>query len=126
MKLIYRGNEYEYDPTQGRSRINDRISHFHEPITLTYRGNTYQIDPSRPAHSTVDPRPHELIYRGNRYWVGAPGTKPVVSKSRPVENLSLTHRANLQRNLQRRIEIARQNGDNVLLSLLEAESRQIV
>ena len=125
MKLIYRGAEYEYDPTEGRSRANDRISHFHAPITLTYRGDTYQIDPTRPARSTIEPRPHELIYRGNRYWVGAPGTKPVVSKSKPAANLTLVHRGHLQRNLQRRIEVARQNGDNALLSLLEAECRQI-
>lgn len=126
MKLIYRGAEYEYDPTQPKR--DDRFSQFREPITLTYRGNRYQLDPNRPARST-ELQPRELIYRGNRYWVGYPDGKPVlsnVSQSKPAENLALTHRANLQRNLQRRIERARQNGDSALLALLEVESRQIV
>jgi len=127
MRLIYRGVEYEYDPTQGRR--DDRISRFHEPITLTYRGSRYQIDPNRPARSTVEPPPHELIYRGNRYWVGYPDGKPSlssVSRPRQTADLSAIHRDNLQRNLQHRIEIARQKGDNALLALLEAERSQIV
>lgn len=126
MKLIYRGAEYEYDPTQGRSRTNDRISLFREPITLTYRGDTYQIDPTRPVESTVERRPYELIYRGDRYWVGAPGSKPVLSRSRQMADLGAMHRANLQRNLQRRIEAAREKGDNTLLALLEAERRELI
>ncbi|MBW4525518.1 MAG: DUF4278 domain-containing protein [Phormidium tanganyikae FI6-MK23] len=129
MRLMYRGVEYEYDPTQGRHGTNDSISQFREPIMLTYRGNRYQLDPNRPARSTVEQEPRELIYRGNRYWVGYPDGKPTlsnVSQPKPVENLALTHRANLQRNLQHRIEIARQKGDNALISLLEAESRQLV
>ena len=127
MRLIYRGVEYEYDPTQGRR--DDRISRFHAPITLTYRGNRYQIDPNRPARSTVEPQPRELIYRGNRYWVGYSDGKPTlsnVSRPRQAANLSAIHRENLQRNLQHRIEVARQKGDNALLTLLEAERRQIV
>ncbi|GAP97925.1 arginine synthesis PII-interacting regulator PirA [Leptolyngbya sp. NIES-2104] len=126
MRLIYRGVEYEYDPTQGTR--DDRFSQFREPITLTYRGNRYQLDPNRPARSTVELQPRELIYRGNRYWVGYPDGKPMLTnatRSQPVATLNSTHRENLQRNLQRRIEIARQKGDNALLTLLEAERRQI-
>lgn len=127
MRLIYRGVEYDYDPTQHTR--DDRFSRFREPITLTYRGNRYQLDPNRPARSTVALQPRELIYRGNHYWVGYPDGKPTltnVTRSKPVATLSTTHRENLQRNLQRRIEIARQKGDNALLTLLEAERRQIV
>lgn len=127
MRLIYRGVEYDYDPTQGTR--DDRFSQFREPITLTYRGNRYQLDPNRPARSTVAQQPRELIYRGNRYWVGYPDGKPTLSnatQSRPAATLNATHREHLQRNLQRRIEIARQKGDNALLALLEAERRQLV
>ncbi|BAU13167.1 hypothetical protein LEP3755_37040 [Leptolyngbya sp. NIES-3755] len=128
MRLIYRGVEYDYDPTQGTR--DDRFSRFREPITLTYRGNHYQLDPNRPVRSTVQQQPRELIYRGNRYWVGYPDGKPTLtpttSKPRQAANLTATHRENLQRNLQRRIESARQKGDNALLALLEAERRQIV
>lgn len=127
MRLIYRGVEYDYDPTQGTR--DDRFSRFREPITLTYRGNRYQLDPNRPARSTVALQPRELIYRGNRYWVGYPDGKPThtpVSKPKQTVNLAALHRENLQRNLQRRIEIARQKGDSALLAMLDAESRQIV
>lgn len=36
-----------------------------------------------------------------------------------------THRANLQKNLQRRIEAARASGDENLLRLLEAEANYL-
>lgn len=128
MRLIYRGVEYDYDPTQGTR--DDRLSRFREPITLMYRGNRYQLDPNRPVRSTVELQPRELIYRGNRYWVGYPDGKPTLSNvTRPraaVVNLGAIHHENLQRNLQRRIESARQKGDDALLALLEAERRQIV
>lgn len=129
MRLKYRGIEYEYDPTEGRTNPVDRVWQSHEPITLTYRGNHYQLDPNRPARSVSEERPCELMYRGNRYWIGSPDGKPMlgrVSRSRQVQNLALKHRENLQRNLQHRIEIARQKGDSALLALLEAERRQIV
>lgn len=126
MKLIYRGVKYEYDPTQRGH--DDRFSEFQEPITLTYRGNRYQLDPNRPARSEVEQPPRELIYRGNRYWLGYPDGKPALSKvvrSNSMKDLFATHRANLQKNLQRRIEVARQKGDEALLALLEAERRHL-
>lgn len=129
MKLIYRGVDYEYDPTQGRTHPVDRVWLSREPITLTYRGNRYQLDPTQPARSIAEERPRELIYRGNRYWIGAPDGKPMlgkVSKPRQVQNLAAMHRENLQRNLQHRIEIARKKGDQALIALLEAERRQLV
>ncbi|MCY6489328.1 arginine synthesis PII-interacting regulator PirA [Leptolyngbya sp. GGD] len=126
MRLIYRGVEYEYDPTQPRTNLVDRVFSSREPITLTYRGNRYQMDPTQPAQPAEARRPHELIYRGVRYWVGASGDRPVTSRLNTIANLAATHHANLQRNLQHRIEVARQNGDYNLLSLLEAERNQLV
>lgn len=127
MQLIYRGVRYEYDSTQ-RGR-DDRFSENQEPITLTYRGNRYSLDPNRPVRSAVEQQPRELIYRGNRYWMGYPDGKPTLSnvrRSQPAKDLLSTHRANLQQNLQRRIESARQKGDEALLSLLEAERRHLI
>jgi hypothetical protein len=125
MRLIYRGVEYEYDPTQPRTNPADRISRFRDPITLTYRGNRYQVDPTQPVEPAEPRRPYELIYRGERYWVGKPGDRPVTSKQNTIATLAATHHANLQRSLQHRIEVARQNGDYNLISLLEAERNQI-
>jgi hypothetical protein len=38
---------------------------------------------------------------------------------------SQTHRANMQKNLQRRLEAARAKGDEALIRLLEAEANYI-
>ncbi|MBW4474158.1 MAG: hypothetical protein KME45_27845 [Stenomitos rutilans HA7619-LM2] len=38
---------------------------------------------------------------------------------------SQTHRANMQKNLQRRLEAARAKGDETLIRLLEAEANYI-
>ncbi|HEY9885577.1 MAG TPA: hypothetical protein V6C98_18380 [Thermosynechococcaceae cyanobacterium] len=42
-----------------------------------------------------------------------------------VTQASQTHRANMQKNLQRRLETARANGDEELIRLLEAEANYI-
>jgi hypothetical protein len=121
---MYRG--IEYDPTQGRSSTYDRVSSSREPITLTYRGSSYELDLNHPAQPSAPRRPYQLMYRGNRYWVGGMGAdQPVVSKPRTIADLAAIHHANLQRNLQHRIDVARQKGDSTLLSLLEAERNQI-
>lgn len=39
--------------------------------------------------------------------------------------VATTHRANLQKNLQRRIEAARAKGDETLLRMLEAEANYL-
>ncbi|MBD2080470.1 hypothetical protein H6G01_11290 [Leptolyngbya sp. FACHB-17] len=60
--------------------------------------------------------------------MGYPDGKPTLSnvrRSQQVKDLLSTHRANLQQNLQRRIESARQKGDEALLTLLEAERRHL-
>lgn len=125
MKLIYRGVTYDYDPTQPRiSDIDERARHFYERKPLTYRGNEYWLEPG--AQELYQPRgSYELIYRGSRYAVHPTGEQPVKAK-RTIADLASTHRVNLQRNLQHRIEVARQNGDQALLALLEAEQRQLV
>ncbi|MBD2076904.1 hypothetical protein H6F86_24060 [Phormidium sp. FACHB-592] len=42
-----------------------------------------------------------------------------------VTQASQTHRVNMQKNLQRRLEAARANGDEELIRLLEAEATYI-
>jgi len=45
------------------------------------------------------------------------------NKGREVRNdAARTHRENLQKNLQRRLEAARQKGDEQLIRMLEAEA----
>lgn len=42
-----------------------------------------------------------------------------------VNQLSQTHRANIQKRLEHRLEVARAKGDENLVRMLEAEMRQI-
>jgi hypothetical protein len=130
MKLIYRGSTYEYDPTQPRGREKERrFEDVREPFLLMYRGNIYRLDPNQSAQATYQPRSaYQLIYRGNTYWVQPEGEQvaPTATGSDTLRNLASVHRANLQRNLQRRIQVARERGDQALLALLEAEQRQLV
>lgn len=42
-----------------------------------------------------------------------------------VSKLSQTHRANIQKRLEHRLEVARANGDQNLVRMLEAEMQQI-
>ncbi len=144
MKLIYRGNTYDYDPTQSRPTNAGRpvksAPRLQAPYTLMYRGETYHVDPTAPqAPAFSQPRAYDLIYRGETYHVDrdAQGTLTALtqathsSRSKPVatrvsqRELNRLHQANLLSNLQRRLQAAQERGDQTLLDLLEAERQQI-
>lgn len=131
MKLSYRGASYEYNPptlevTEGE-------------VMGRYRGAAWRCH-------TVKEMPYaqprlDLSYRGVPYTtgdvardraprrVGAAGLSMVsaqVPTALPVlREVSRIHRANLQRNLQHRLEVAKAQGNTYLIDLLEAESRQL-
>ena len=127
MKLTYRG--VQYDSTQGA--IDDRFDQRREPFTLKYRGTSYQLSPRTVAEADAIPTYHLLTYRGHDYWVQRPmrpaNARPVpVRSSRDrISEVERQHQANLLRNLERRIEVARQKNDAALLDALEQERRQI-
>ena len=143
MKLIYRGNTYDYDPTQSRPTNAGRpvksAPRLQAPYTLMYRGATYHVDPTVPqAPAFAQPRAYDLIYRGETYHVDrdAQGALTALTqstnarRSQPAAQasqraLSQLHQANLLSNLQRRLQAAQERGDQALLDLLEAERRQI-
>ncbi|NDJ18023.1 DUF4278 domain-containing protein [Myxacorys almedinensis] len=144
MKLTYRGSTYEADPTHP-SRIDaQRFDSVREPFVLAYRGSTYRFDPTQPAQTTYIPRSaYQLSYRGDRYYLANQERMAIARSTRSVNqpvsvpdrisyaiagsrDLAAVHRANLERNLQRRIQIAEETGDQALLALLEAEQRQLV
>ncbi|UBF28086.1 DUF4278 domain-containing protein [Kovacikia minuta CCNUW1] len=132
MKLSYRGVNYEFTPPSlevtegeilGKYRgVNWRCHTLQEtPIpqinqTLTYRGVSY--GPNRVNNQV----PTMGAQAGSTRTL-----KPVVPKAFPVrKQAEEVHRANLLRNLERRLQVAKERGDQNLISLLEAESRQIV
>ncbi|OLP15532.1 hypothetical protein BST81_25610 [Leptolyngbya sp. 'hensonii'] len=139
MKLIYRGTVYEYDLSEPKAVNPDLFPQ--APYTLTYRGVNIQIDPKAPSHQPPAPAECDLIYRGVSYHVsrntqGAVTTtvkpaskaaaKPVsVPSTLPKQYVSKIHQANLLNNLQHRLEIAREQGNQALVVLLEAEQKQI-
>jgi hypothetical protein len=65
MKLIYRGNTYDYS-SLGNSNPDRRVV----PHDLRYRGVTYRVTPKSefPRYPTQTIT-HQLIYRGNTYRV---------------------------------------------------------
>ena len=132
MKLSYRGVSYEHssptlEVTEGE-------------ILGKYRGASWRC---HTLKETPIPQPNvALKYRGVGYnpshittpdgvcnvrVTAAKVASPVVfSKNLVNKAIENTHRDNLRRNLERRLQVARERGDQVLVNLLEAESKQLV
>ncbi len=147
MNLIYRGNSYEYNPSSLEVREVDALRHYRSAqrcktlvesnYPLIYRGATYttaqiaQAFTSTPAFGS----PQLLTYRGVQYIKNANG---IVEFARPAKaslapkaitpaflEASTVHHENLRRSLERRLEVAKGQGNQNLVSQLEAESRQL-
>ncbi|KAM3090633.1 DUF4278 domain-containing protein [Phormidesmis sp. 146-35] len=129
MKLIYRGNSYEYNADRTQSAQS-----FRAPYTVMYRGVTMQIDPQAqmPARSES----YDLSYRGTRYRLDRdnqgrvnlttlPANRKPTQIFSPQREAGRLHHTNLLNNLQRRLQAAQVQGDQTLIDLLEAERRQI-
>lgn len=147
MRLTYRGASYEYNHSPLEVRESDILAHSQEAqrcrtlqesrYPLTYRGNRYTTDQVAAALST--PASHStqrLTYRGVRYIKNPANgiTQLITETSNPatpsttaavIREVSRIHRENLRRNLERRLQAARERGDQSLVSLLEAESREL-
>ena len=142
MKLIYRGDSYKYDPTQRRSGNTGRpgrSTHQAAPYTLIYRGVTITVDPRSAAQLPTLPSEYNLIYRGVTYrgqrdaqgrtvaLTQAPAKlqAPNIPSTLPRQYVDKVHQDNLLNNLQRRIQAAKDRDDQQLVSLLEAERKQL-
>jgi YD repeat-containing protein len=150
MKLIYRGVSYDYDPSQARSgnlgRPGRSTHGAKAPYTLMYRGVKIEVDPTAAlTEAPVLPTSYNLSYRGVSYQVNRDAQGQVTSMTTltkkptkttsnqpafmmstlPQQAVNKVHQANLLRDLQRRLEIAQERGDQRLVALLEAERQQI-
>lgn len=132
MKLIYRGIEYEYAP--------ETVEVTTEGVCGKYRGAEWKCH-----YSNYIPITHhaaELKYRGASYYSGNPQeveelkqrkkldfifakNNQIFISNQPNNELAKIHLANLQRSVQRRLEVAKQNGDEKLISELEKEANQL-
>jgi Domain of unknown function (DUF4278) len=143
MKLIYRGVSYEYDPTPARSINRGRPARSTQqaaPYTLQYRGVTLNVDPQAPAQLPTLPSEYDLMYRGVTYRVQRDdrehtvaltpaSAKPqtlTIPATLPRHYVDKVHQDNLLNNLHRRLVAAQAQGDQQLISLLEAERQQLV
>jgi hypothetical protein len=141
MKFTYRGVDYEN---------NTPALEFTEgEVGGKYRGANWNRTYVR--HIPVPPKPAALKYRGAEYCLGDPidaeammpyrryvktenhtasrAKNEVVPNTCPrhtiFQETSQTHRANVQHNLERRLELAKAKGDEKLVLLLEAEAKQL-
>ena len=132
MRLSYRGVNYEYtvptlEVTEGEILGKYRGTGWHchtlneTPVPranmeLSYRGVHYETNPAAGACGNLAFRSEPLATRAS-----------VSSRSVAVrKQIDDVHRTNLKRNLDRRLQAAKARGDEQLVSLLEAESKQLV
>jgi hypothetical protein len=133
MKLIYRGIKYEHTP--------EAVEVITEGVCGKYRGAEWKCH--YPKYTPVTKHAAELKYRGASYYSGNPqeveelkqrkklnfifakNDQVFLSNRRKNNQLAEIHITNLQRNLQRRLEVARQRGDENLIRILEEEANQL-
>lgn len=129
MKLSYRGANYEYNQPSLEVTEGEILGH--------YRGVNWRCHTLREMPIPQPGQP--LHYRGMAYRSGEQSELcPVeVAQSAIVRSqipcttapfrheVSRVHRANLERNLEYRLQIAKQTGNQALVDLLEAERRQL-
>ena len=137
MELTYRGVNYKPNPPAleltegeigGKYRGANWKHHYprHIPVPqpmvdLKYRG---------VAYCTGDPVDVEAVFLRRRYASAEASATPeemstVGSRQRVMDKLTNTHLANIRQNLERRLQAAKAKGDRNLISLLEAEAKQI-
>ncbi|MBW4574773.1 MAG: DUF4278 domain-containing protein [Aphanothece sp. CMT-3BRIN-NPC111] len=132
MELSYRGVNYENHPPT--------LEVTEAEICGKYRGQNFSFRYVR--HIPLPPPVPKLMYRGVAHGNNQPSAQGTVAdqpvariagKTLPIpkssenflDEAAIAHQANIRRSLERRLNIARAKGDESLLRLLEAESKQI-
>lgn len=138
MKLCYRGNEYDYNPPGLEVTESD--------ILCQYRGR--QLHYSYVDHIPFPQSVANLKYRGAAYRTNSMGE--VEMAKQPTESIfaklskqalkvnsmadarrtllqeaTRVHRENIQRSLMHRLEVAKAQGNEVLVHQLEDEMHQM-
>jgi Domain of unknown function (DUF4278) len=130
MKLTYRGIDYENDPL-GVNLIPGEVGG-------KYRGANWRHNYVR--HIPVQPPAANLKYRGVAYHLGEgqdveaicrrqyshPDMASIFRRQKVRDEFSNSHFASIRRNLEKRLQVAKDKGDERLIDLLEDEARQLV
>ncbi|MEM8611105.1 MAG: DUF4278 domain-containing protein [Cyanobacteria bacterium P01_H01_bin.105] len=139
MKLTYRGVEYDHNPPmlevsesdilcnyRGRSHRYTYVSHVPFPQTqaeLTYRGATYQTNNHGQRQVVAQTEANSVFSAFQRKLAEL---TPLMDERRQLLRESArSHSASIQRSLDRRIAVAREQGNMSLLQQLEDEMSQI-
>lgn len=131
MHLSFRGVKYRFAPITGVVKNSEVIgryrgqichrSHFdlpvsHPRVTLKYRGVSYMPG----LHGRVATRPIESLVREQMAPVA------VMTDSRQVQSeLEKIHNLSIQKSLERRLSVARNQGNQNLVQILENEQKQL-
>ncbi|MFH7026970.1 MAG: DUF4278 domain-containing protein [Heteroscytonema crispum UTEX LB 1556] len=131
MKLTYRGIDYENDPL-GVNLIPGEVGG-------KYRGANWRHNYVR--HIPVQPPATNLKYRGVAYHLGEgqdveatvcqrqcshPDMASIYRRTKVADEFSNSHLVSIRRNLEKRLQVAKDKGDERLIGLLEDEGRQLV
>lgn len=131
MKLAYRGTPYTYEPPT--------FEMMESGLTGKYRGQATRISYVYPRHLAALQPSANLKYRGVPYStpageVAMPGAARKVAvaqssfaaiRAQLSQQVAETHRSNLYRNIEHRLQVAKEKGDQALIRLLEREMQQI-
>lgn len=135
MRLSYRGAQYESELPTFQMLEGDVVG--------KYRGQNLRLQYPYPKHIPVPQTPLDLKYRGIAYSTHRPmqvedliasQSATAASQVNPVQNVRQrvlkeveeTHRTNIYRSLERRLQVAKNLGDQRLIGMLESELQQIV
>lgn len=141
MKLSYRGIKYEREPVDFEMRQGEVVGQ--------YRGQQWNVEYAYPRHIPVPQASLDLKYRGISYRTNVisevesalaerslltPQSAQVSTaasssldnvRQRLLKEVAETHRLNIYRSLERRLQAAKERGDQNLIRLLENELQQI-
>lgn len=151
MRLTYRGASYESNQPAIQSEAGEHSGSRHSEfdnaagdLSGNYRGANWRHH--YPRHIPVPQPAAQLNYRGVGYCIGDPidvelmllrgrndrastPTKEAISmvctRKEVLDQLNDIHLANIRQSLERRLEVARAKDDQNLISLLEAEAKQM-
>ncbi|NEO66411.1 MAG: DUF4278 domain-containing protein [Moorea sp. SIO4G2] len=137
MKLRYRGVSYDAEPSLLEVREGE--------IGGTYRAQNWRVH--YPRHMPEPPPVNHLKWRGVSYCTGNATVTNTVADSQPMAKSISTvaaktsiarhrlqkvlnesrkvHLATMRQTLEHRLEVAKANGDQNLVRLLEDESKQM-
>lgn len=132
MRLSYRGIDYEKEipiletnenEIGGKYRGQDwsyryprHIPQLKPKLYRQYRGTAYSTYPVAKEGDSFTPNWNET---------GIYDSVALFSKTIVSDEVSQIHLENMRRNLERRLQTARENGDENLIELLEKESKQL-